>query len=159
MSVDVAAFAGVIAEQKTAFARFGRLLADIMTAAKAKDGVRVAVLTPQLVETQNLAIELDAKMKALAEAGARQLGIPVEQFKLSLLDKDKTYVALVDDARLQASNTARLAAQAAGVLTANITVIEDTIKILENIDARAVGYGPDRLTPRSASSKLIDRSA
>ncbi len=158
MSVTVAQFASLVAEQKTLFERFGKLLKEVTEAAKAKDGLRVAALTPQLVETQSRATSVDEEMRRLAEQGAAERGMPIEQFRLSVLDPSGSYQKLIDEAREATSSVARQASQAAGVLAANVGIIEDTIKVLESIDARSAGYGPERPTPRS-TSKLFDHSA
>lgn len=158
MSVTIAQFAKLIAEQKSLFDRLGKLLKEVSEAAKAKDGVKVAALTPQLVETQAMASERDEEIRRLAATGAAERGMPVEQFRLSILDPSGTYQKLIDEARVATSGVARQASQAAGILEANVGIIEDTIKVLESIDARSTGYGPDRPAPRSAS-KLFDHSA
>lgn len=165
MSVTVEQFAALVAEQKVVFERLARLLAELAEGARAKDGVRVATLTPQLQELQVKAADLDERIRALAAAGAAERGIPVEAFKLSAISADGAHQKLVDESREAASAVARQASQAAGVLSANVSVIEETLKVLENIDAKASAYGPDLAGPRGGArgaapgSKLFDHSA
>lgn len=160
MKVTVPQFAALIQEQKAVFDELAGLLAELSAAAKAKDGTRVAELTPKLLEKQEIASTYDERIRALAAEGAAERGIPVEEFRLSLLDTEGTYRELVDASRVAASTVARQAAQVGGTLTANVSVIEDTIKVLESIDARASSYGPDRSpSTRPSASKLFDHSA
>lgn len=160
MRVTVSQFAALIQEQKAVFDDLALLLAELAEAAKAKDGVRVTELTPKLLEKQEIASTFDEKIRALALEGASERGIPVEEFRLSLLDLEGRYRELVDASRMSASAVARLAAQVGGILSANVHVIEDTIKVLESIDARASSYGPDRSpATRPTASKLFDHSA
>lgn len=160
MNVTIPQFAALIQEQKEVFDDLARLLAELAVAAKAKDGSRVAEITPKLLEKQEMASSLDERIRALAAEGAAERGIPVEEFRLSLLDTQGSYRELVDASRVSASAVARQAAQVGGTLSANVSVIEDTIKVLESIDARASSYGPDRSpATRPAASKLFDHSA
>lgn len=143
--------------QSAVFHSIQNLLKDLIEAAKAKNTGRISEVTAEILTVQQKADLLDKQMLGLVEAASKHLGIEPSDFKLSLLDSDRRYLSQIDALKKQAGEVATLSAQAGGVLSANVDVIEQTIRVLESIDARSGGYGPEKNIHRPA--KMIDRSA
>jgi Mg2+ and Co2+ transporter CorA len=151
-------FVQLMNEQEGVYTNLRRSLVEMLDAAKRRDTERLGRLTTELTELRDLAHRLEDRMLGLVRTASQELGIEPASFKLSLLDKEGRYRDRIDKLRGMVSETARLSAQAGGVLSANVNVIEETVKVLESIDARSVGYGSDK--PAAARpSKMIDRSA
>jgi hypothetical protein len=150
-------FVQLMNEQEGVYTDLLRSLTEMLDAAKRRDTERLGRLTIDLTELRDRAHQLEDRMLALVRAASHDLGIDPASFKLSLLDKDGRHRDRIDRLRAMVSETARLSATAGGVLSANVDVIEETVKVLESIDARSVGYGAER--PVARPSKMIDRSA
>lgn len=157
MGLDLNSFTNLMAEQAETFKAIQKLLKALIAAAQEKNGNLISSLTAELINGQQLAEQLDRRMVGLVVAAAEEKKIDPRDFKLSMLDKSKGYLAQVDGLRALVGEVGLLSAKAGGILAANVDVIEQTIKVLESIDARGGGYGPEKAVVRP--SKLLDRSA
>lgn len=160
MAAELNTFTNLISEQSTLFQSIRKILNSLIDAAKQKNSALVLELSTQLTKSQMDAAALDRRMIELIAETAPRYNVAPQDFKLSMIDEKNVPTAEIDALRLLVSETARLSAQVGGILTANIDVIEQTIKVLESIDARGVGYGSDKGYGGPARpSKMIDRTA
>lgn len=157
MGVDIDKFAILLNDEEQCLAAIKELLAKMLAAGRARAGDEVARITPELVEKQDRMAYLDQKLLKLIKTAAESLGIKPETFKLSMIDAGR-FTEKLDALRALSSEIARLSAETAGVLSADIDVIEETVRVLEMIDSRSVGYGPAK-APSAAGARILDRSA
>jgi len=157
MSVDLNNFEVLLREERALYTRILEKLNELIKAGRMKDGDKISEITSELITIESDASRREEEMTDLVHKTAEKIGIEPTNFKLSLLDKEGKYVSGIDELRRLVSEVARSAAEASGVLSANVEIIEETDKILESLDARAGGYGPEKAKP--FSSKLLDRSA
>lgn len=160
MAAELNTFTNLLTEQSAVFLSIKKLLNSLIAAAKKKDGDGVTAISAQLSEAQQKAALLDRRLVEFVAEVAPRYNVKPQDFKLSLIAPDAVPAAEIDALRLLVSETARLSAQAGGVLSANIEVIDQTIKVLESIDASGVGYSSDKgYGAPSRPSKMIDRTA
>jgi len=157
MASGIQSFTNLMSDQEVVFGNLKNLLKSLVAAAKEKDGARISSLTSELLVLEQRAEELDREMVAKVVDAARDRGVDPRDFKLSMIDTEGVYSEKIDSLRTLISDVAALSAQVGGILAANVDVIEQTIKVLESIDARGGGYGPEKAFRGPA--KLIDRSA
>lgn len=153
----MANFVGLLNELRTTYSELKKALEQLLEAGERRDAARIAALTPELLRARERAGTLDQRLTALSGQAAAERGIELAAFKLSLLDPSGRHLGRLEELRSLVGETARLAARAGGVLAANVAVIEETVRVLESIDASNVGYGADRPVARPA--KMIDRTA
>lgn len=139
------------------FSRIRELLEKMQEAARKKAADDVVLLTGKLSTEYEAAAGIDKRIIALAAEEAGKLGVPMSKFKLSMMPGGGGFPDRIDRLRDQLRDVAVIAARTGGVLSANISVIEDTVKVLESLDARAAGYGVEKAPKRPA--KIIDRTA
>ncbi len=159
MGAELSRFEDLLSEQDALFGKLRSLLAELIEAARAKDSVRVSRLTQELMTEETKASRIEARLNELVAESSAALGLEPGRFKLSLVDAEGRCREKIDAVRRKAGDVARAAAEAGGVLSANVEIIEETVKVLESIDARGSGYGPSPERGPARAPKLIDRTA
>jgi hypothetical protein len=157
MGVDIEKFVILLNDEEQCLTVIKGLLTKMLDAGRRRAGDEVARITPDLVEKQDRMAYLDQELLKIIKNSAESLGIEPEAFKLSMIDEGRL-TAKLDALRTLSSEIARLSAETAGVLSADIDVIEETVRVLETIDSRSVSYGPAK-APTAAGARILDRSA
>jgi hypothetical protein len=157
MGVDIEKFVILLNDEEQCLSAIKGFLTKMLDAGRRRAGDEVARITPDLVEKQDRMAYLDQELVKIIKASAESLGIAPEAFKLSMIDEGRLTEKL-DVLRALSSEIARLSAETAGVLSADIDVIEETVRVLETIDSRSVSYGPAK-APTAAGARILDRSA
>ena len=147
----------ILDQELLLFKRMEKSLHDLLDATRKKDAERVGRITEDLNSSHDAAAKLDQALLDEVNVYATAHGLAASEVRLSRIPEGGELVRKADNLRERVKTVAKLSNEAAGVLTANIGVIEDTIKVLESLDARSVGYGSDK-GPRRPP-KMIDRSA
>lgn len=151
----------LVAERK-ALTRLDGVLAEIIEAARKREGDRIGTLADELVKIAGEVEERDGAVNEFIESAARERGMARSAVKLKDLDDSTEMVDLVDSLRGLLSSVARNASRVAGILSANVEIIQQTIQVLRGLESRAVGYTDSGLNAGSESSggpaKMVDRT-
>lgn len=157
--MDTKETAALLDEATDLYRKIRATLDSLIASSRERDAARIATCTADLQTSADQAQKVDERIIALARTEAAARGIPAESFKLSMMDPSGGLTRRVDTLREHVAEVARRASLAGGVLSANIGVIDETIRVLESLDQRAVGYGAVVDKPAVRLSKMIDRSA
>lgn len=153
-------FHQILDQENELFESMEMTLESMIKAAKEKDSSTIAKRTEELSNAYEQADVLDNQLLDLASSEADKQGIPIKDFKLSMIDGGAEYSVKLDEVRERVKTVAILAAKAGGVLSANVSVIEETIKVLENLDQQSVSYSKDSKSSKpKRPSKLLDTTA
>lgn len=150
-------FIALLDEGTVLFRRLSVVLQSLIEAAKVRDTEKITSDTAELVLVRDEAVKFETRLVTLAKAAAQKRGMDPKDFKLASLDTNGLLIGRLDQLKKNVSEVASKAAQVSGIMTANVTVIEETIKVLQSLDARAVGYGPN--TSPSRPARLWDQKA
>jgi len=150
-------FIALLDEGALLFRRLSVVLQSLIEAAKVRDTEKITSDTAELVLVRDEAVKFETRLVILAKAAAQKRGLDPKDFKLASLDTNGLLADRLDQLKKNVSEVASKAAQVSGILTANVTVIEETIKVLQSLDARAVGYGSSASPARPA--RLWDQKA
>lgn len=158
--MDTSSLETTLDKEKALFDKLEGLLSDLKKSAREKDVEKIGVITSELDKAYEEAETLDQVVLEQAAQYARELGINFKEFKFSSIPGGEKIVTKTDTLREKIINVARLSNEAAGVLKANIGILEDTIRVLESLDTRSVGYGDaEKASKAGRPSKMIDRTA